>query len=689
LHPAWSYTLRDVGGSLWGALLFALALLAPGCCVARWVNICGFRTKGLREQMAWSLAVSLSAGTLPLVGLVWAVGVVATGWLLVGFGVAAVWMVWRDSPRVDATRRQMLAGAAAALLWAAVVVFSLVDIPHGGGLATSVTTYDHSVRVAMVGTVMRTGVVPANPLYWPGHAAPLRYYYFWYVPAGVVARLAHITARQALIASCVWPLFAVAALLALVGKYLLGWSGAVLRRRWWVSVALMSVTGLDLLVTLLARAGGGTLDGDMEWWSIDQVTSWADTFLWVPHHAASMVCCMFCLLLLWMASREVWSSERLKLAAIAGLSFASGFGLSNYVGAATVLVATAWLVWRAFSADQLRALVACGIAVGVAAVTLVPYLAGLLHRQAGDAGGVGSVLGFKVRMMLQPELLLGLPGLRTLVVHHDFLATEISALLLLPIGYLLELGFFLFVLLSAWRKRAGRSDGEAALLFWVTAGLVFATFLRSQVISTNDFGIRASLLAQFGLLLLGAMVLERSSGGGRVALLGLALFGFAGSAYQVAMLRINLPLREARKDPDLGPLEQRNYALRDAWSALDGLIPADARVQYNVSENDYAVQAQMIHARRQIVSGDEGCDVSFGGESAACPPIQAAIERLYQAKAVGAGEAADLCGSMGAQYLVATSWDPAWSEKDTWVWNLPVIVDRRDVRVVACFRRPR
>ena len=688
MHPAWSYTLRDVGGSLWGAVVFALALLAPGYCVSRWVNVCGFRAKGLREQMAWSLVMSLGAGTLPLVGLVWAVGVVATGWVLVGIGVVAAVMVWRDRPRVDASRRQILAGAAAAMLWAMVVILSLVDLPHGGGLATSVTSFDHSVRVAMVGTVMRTGVVPANPVYWPGHAAPLRYYYFWYVPAGVIARLANITARQALIASCVWPLFSVAALLALFGKYLLAWSGAVLRRRWWIAVALLSVTGLDLLVTLLARAGGGTLDGDMEWWSIDQVSSWADTFLWVPHHAAAMVCCMFCLLLLWRASREDRASERLKLAVIAGLSFASGFGLSNYIGAATVLVATAWLIWRAFSADRIRALIACGIAVGVAAVTLLPYLAGLLHRQAGDAGGAGSVLGFQVRMMLQPELLLGMPGLRTLLVHHNFLATEISALLLLPIGYLLELGFFTFVLLSSWRSRAERSEGDATLLFWVTAALVVATFLRSRVIATNDFGIRASLLAQFGLLLLGALVLERSSGIGRRMLLGLALFGFAGSAYQVVMLRINLPMREAYHDPEVGPLEARNYALRDVWSALDSQIPRDARVQYNVSENDYAVQAQMIHARRQIVSGDEGCDVSFGGESSACAPIQASIARLYQASTVTANEAEGLCASMAAQYLIATSWDPAWANHAGWVWTLPAVVSRPDVRVVACNRGP-
>ena len=346
MQPAWTYTLHDIGGSLWGTVVFALAMMAPGYCMARWTNVCGFRARGLREQMAWSVALSLGVGTIATVALVWIVGVSAAGWLLVGLGLIAAVMFWRARPRMDASLQQRWVFAAIFVAWAIVIVASLVDFPHGGGLAMSVTSYDHSVRTAMVGSVMRTGVVPANPLYWPGHAAPLRYYYFWYVTCGVVARLAHISARQALIASCVWPMFAVAALLALYGRYLLGWSGDQLRRRWWMAVALMSVTGLDIFMVLLSLSVGGTPDGDMEWWSIDQVTSWADTFLWVPHHAAAMVCCMLCLLLLWMASREEQASERVKLAVLAGLSFASGFGLSTYVAAAMAMVATAWLVWR-------------------------------------------------------------------------------------------------------------------------------------------------------------------------------------------------------------------------------------------------------------------------------------------------------------------------------------------------------
>ena len=687
MHPAWIYALRDLGGSLWGTAVFAVAMFAPGYLVGRATNVCAFRTRGLREQMAWSLALSLGAGTIFLVALVWVAGVVAAGWVLAASTLIAGVMWLRAGVKADLSRKQAMACAAAFLIWTLVVVLSLVDLPHGGGLAMSVTSFDHAVRTAMVGTVMRTGVVPANPLYWPGHAAPLRYYYFWYVTCGVVARLAHITARQALIASCVWPMVAVAAMLALYGRYLLGWSGEMLRRRWWMSVALMSVTGLDIFMVLLSMSAGGTPDGDMEWWSISQVTSWADTFLWVPHHAMSMVCCMLCLLLLWMASREAWASERMKLSVLAGLSFASGFGLSNYVGAAMAIVAVAWLVWRLFSPDRVRAFMACAISGLVAAVTVAPYVAQLLHRHDGETRGAGGVLGFGVRMMLSPDILMGIPWLKSLAVHHEFAATQLSALLLLAPGYFVELGFFGFVLVMAMRRQADRNEGESVLLFWTLAALAVSTFLCSQVISTNDFGIRATLLAQFCLLLLGVGVLERCSRRAKVVLLSLALIGVIGTVFQVVVLRVSLPWQEATEDPDVTDLQRINYALRDAWSAADGLIPANARVQYNQVDNDNRQAAYMIQARRQLISVDGGCAVTFGGDASACPGIEKAIRQLFPVQekpTVAATQATALCKTLGAQYLVATRWDPAWQDAQGWVWQLPLVVERPEVRVVTC-----
>jgi len=541
-----------------------------------------------------------------------------------------------------------------------------------------------------VDAVMRTGVVPVNPLYWPGHDAPLRYYYFWYVTCGVVGRIAHISARQALVASCVWPVVGVVAMLALFGRYLLGWRGEVLRRRWWIGVALLSVTGLDLPVVIFNRLAGGTISGDMEWWSIDMVTSWADTFLWVPHHAAALVCCLLCLLLLWMAIDEARRAQRIAMAAIAGLSFAGAFGLSTYVAVAAVGIVGCWVVWRLFYVDRGRVLAAVGIAALVAGVSLGPYVAQLLQHEAGQTQQTaGHVLGLGVREMLDPEMLL--PLFQKMQVVHPVRAREIVALLLLVPGYAIELGFFAAVLWLAQRKRGVRSEGQRALLFWTWSGLAVASFVRSQVIVTNDYGIRASLLPQFFLLLLGVGVLAESSGWLRRALLGLAAIGVCGSVYQVVMLRTFVGWGEAHGDPAMRELVERNYALRDAYSMLQGRIPRDARVQYDSAAGGYFVDAQMLNVGHQVIEEEKGCNVSFGGEASACAAIDGAVGRLFAGRGQGAPSAADaigLCKGLGAEYLVATKWDETWKAQGGWVWQLPAVVERPGVRVVSCTSYP-
>jgi hypothetical protein len=674
--------LRDIGGSVWGTLVFALAMLPPGYWVARWLNFNDFRTRGVREQMAWSLALSLGAGTLPLVGLVWAAGVAVAGYVLAALALVTLVWVLRRRPAMDLSRREAIWFAVVAVAWAALVVASLVDIAHGNGLRMSVTSYDHALRTAFVSAVMRTGVVPVSPLYWPGHDAALRYYYFWYVTCAVVAKLAHISARQALIASCVWPMFAVGAMLALFARYLLAWRGSRLRRGWWIAVALLAVTGLDLLATIGAKAGGDALYADMEWWSIDQVTSWADTFLWVPHHAAGLVCCLLAMLLLFSCGEELSPRGRLKRALVAGLCLASAFGLSTYVTVGAAIVLAAWVAWRLFQSDRWRVLGAAAFAAFVAGVLLVPYLAQLLHHQAGEAGQTGRVLTLGVRQMLDPGMLSSLPGLSALRVRHAFAETQIAALVLLLPGYIAELGFFgLALALVQWAGRE-KSAGERTLLFWTWTGLAAATFLRSVLIETNDYGVRAVLVPQFFLLLVGVLALERSSGWLRRCLLGLAMIGVAGTTYQVALLRVFLPWHETHGDPAMAELSERNAALRDAYADFDLRVPQSARLQYDVSWGGYVGSAELMSADHQIVNSKRACNVSFGGEIAACVPIQRAVDRLYAG--VSGTEAVGLCSGIGAQYLVATRWDRVWQIRESWVWSLPVAVERPEVRIVIC-----
>jgi hypothetical protein len=656
--------------------MFAVALLSPGYLAANTFDLGGFRLRGQSEKLAWSVALSFGVGTLPIVALVWCFGGAVAGYVLLTLTVLALIFALRAGMKIAIDRRILLLGFA----FVSMVILSLVDIGIGQHLWMSVTSYDHGIRTAFVDAVLHTGVVPTNPLYWPGHAAPMRYYYFWYVTCAVVAKLAHISARQALIASCVWPFAGVLATLALYARHLLGWQGSRLRRGWWVAIALLGVTGLDILATIGARLGGDPLYGDMDWWSIDQVSSWADSFLWVPHHVAALICCLMTLLLVRMAT----SGDR-KLAVVAGLSFASAFGLSTYVALATALVLAMWLVWRVFHDDQMQSCITVAIAGSTATVLLLPYLSQLLHRSAGEAKVSHSVVGLAVRQIISPTALTDLSVMRAIHSAHPFVTTQLAALVLLIPGYVAELGFFLVVLLVMQFGRTfreTRSEGEETLLFWTWSGLVAATFLRSQVIATNDYGIRSMLLPQFLLLLIGVLVLQQSSGWFRKTLMTLAIIGAAGTVYQVVLLRVFLPWHESAHDQLELTLSKRNYALRDAYQAMGASIPAGARVQYDPDAGGYFGSSQLLNIHRQIVVDGTLCNASFGGDPAPCAAIQQGVARLYTGSS--ASDATAICSGLRIEYLVANRWDSVWAKQDSWVWSLPLIVDRPNVRIVQC-----
>src|ERR1019366_1911706 len=203
-------------------------------------------------------------------------------------------IVWDDISRLRHRETKLklnrtgVTAIAIAVVWAVFVIAELVDVGVGNHLYLSVTVFDHALRTSFVDAVMRTGVPPSNPLYWPGHAAPMRYYYFWYVLVATAAKLAGVTARQAMIASVAWAGFGLAATLELYCRNFLR-SGAErgtdtphlavpshpsheTTTRWMghpprlaVALGLLAVTGLDILPVLVKALLHMPTDGDMEW----------------------------------------------------------------------------------------------------------------------------------------------------------------------------------------------------------------------------------------------------------------------------------------------------------------------------------------------------------------------------------------------------------------------------------------
>jgi hypothetical protein len=599
-------------------------------------------------------------------------------------------------------RRPQLIGVVMAVAWVGFIIAALVDVHVGNHLYLSVAVYDHALRTAFVDAVMRTGVPPANPLYWPGHAAPMRYYYFWYVLAAAAAKLAGVTARQAFIASVVWAGFGLAAIAALFCRHFLdpAENAAGVRERGWPRVALalglLAVTGLDILPAIAKAVFRLPADADMEWWSGDQVTSWLDSVIWVPHHVAALVCCLFGFLLVWTSKGES-AKQRMLCAVLAGIGFASAFGLSIWVPLGFALVMIAWIVWVLIWERESRARIPVLLGAGVVAVVLLlPYLSELRTAPADNASvgqtNAAHFLQFGIRRIIDPNALLAFPWFAEIARAHPVVAGSVARLLLLIPGYFVELGFFglLLVAVVLAMRRIKLDESARTCLFLTAAALAISTFLRSAVISSNDFGWRSTLIAQFFLLLLAVRWFEGAFGEPRrwvrSVIYATLWIGVAGTVYQQVMLRLYLPVEERLGRPDEAGLSERAMAWREAFDLADKRLPKTAILQFNTDQpSDFFRYAQILHAPRQMVTAFPQCATSFGGSAAPCAGIQAGVARLFAVgAALPADEARAVCASLGATHLVATRWDGVWADRTGWVWGWPAVVETDTVRVVEC-----
>ena len=748
---------------------FAALLLAPGYCIAWACDLLGFRARAAGERLAWGVALSFGAMTIvaillgkygSLAAVCWLGGACALG--CVGIMAREAWSRRRG---LNFTNKRGLIGAGIAAAWVLFVVFELVDVGVGSRLYFSVTVFDHALRTAFVDAVLRTGVPPANPLFWPGHAAPMRYYYFWYVLTAAAARLAGATARQAMIASVAWSGFGLAATLQLYCRNFLGsvsqrgsdaphlaislHSSHETTQRWMarpprlvVALGLLAVTGLDILPVLVKAILRMKTDGDMEWWSAAQVSSWMDSLLWVPHHIAGLVCCLLGFLLVWM-SKGLGGRRRVLCGLIAGLAFASAFGLSTWVALAFAMVMAAWMLWALVWERGSRARVpVLLLAAAVAAMALLPYLAELHGEASGTAtvlaNGVTSpdgkasianngahLLRFGMRHVIPADTLQGIGWVARLARAHPAAEDAAVGLVLLLPGYFVELGFYGLVLLATlWAMLRHRLDEAArTALVLAVAALAVSTFLRSTIVENNDFAMRSILIAQFFLLLLAVVWWEGGFASTnrflRGAMLAMAWIGLAGTVYQAVALRVYLPVEERLGRAEVDGLAARAMAARLGFDAMHRRVARDAVVQYDTAQpGEYFVLAQAIQAGRQMASATPGCGAAFGGDAGACQGVEQGVARLFATDssrgslpatspelpgpsprgassdqklrgpssggALSASQARDECARLGVDDLVATRWDAVWSDPRGWVWTLPAVADTGEVRVLAC-----
>jgi len=287
--------------SIAATLLFSVFLLPPGFLLARFSNVLGFRSASGSERLL--ISVALSIATVPTLAVLLGrfAGTRATLALFIVAAIASALLLANDSGmRSSLTMaRSTKIGLLFMLVWAAVALFSVVDWQIGDRMYPSTIIFDHSVRVPFVSAAIRDGSPPLNPFFNLNGSPRLRYYYYWYVVAALPGQLAGIPARACLNGSILWAGFGLAALVPLFLKRFAGQSE--LRRKSLIGIALLSVTGLDIIAFAVLCSRLHVLISDIEWWDPNQVTSWMGSLLWVPHHVAALIACMMGLVVLFTA----------------------------------------------------------------------------------------------------------------------------------------------------------------------------------------------------------------------------------------------------------------------------------------------------------------------------------------------------------------------------------------------------
>ena len=373
----------------------------------------------------------------------------------------------------------------------------------GDRLYFPASALDNSVRTAFVQSISTTGIPPQNPFFSPGQPVTLRYHYFWLMMCSLAERVGNhgITPRQALMAGAFWCGVGLLALVALYLRLFSPGDPARFRRRSLIAVLLLSITGLDILPTLLllalyARGAVAFVLPSVEWWN-EHVDWFVYTALWAPHALGSLLAGLMGFLLLWKAPEERRAGGLLRYALLGGAALASSIGTSIYVAFVFAVFLAVWTgitIWKRWYRET------AGLAVaGAACLALaLPYMLSLRGPAAAAFGG-GSPIEFTVRAFSFAALVPRWQGM-TNWMYMAFIEAP-----LLPLNYLLELGLFFLAGTIQWRRFRRRggplSRQELACSVMAATSILICTFLRSSVIGSNDLGWRGFLLAQFILLL--------------------------------------------------------------------------------------------------------------------------------------------------------------------------------------------
>jgi hypothetical protein len=700
-----NFMVADLAQTTLATFAFALFLLPSGYLLGLASNAFGMRSRSAAEKILFSAAYSIAVTPILAVLVTRLSSYKVTLALFLLLAVISISTLVRQLPLpagfLSRIQRSTWILLGMMLAWFLLVQFSLADLQIGQRLYVNYVAYDHSVRVPLVEAAARTGVPPLNPFYALGKIPVLRLYYYWYVVCALPMQLLGIGAKACLDASVFWCGLGLASIIPLFLKYVLG-ERENLRRKSVITVALLAVTGLDLIPYFALVFKFHIWLGDMEWWDPNQVSSWLGSLLWVPHHVASLTACMAGLLALSSLDEGNALHQRVWAAVIAGLAFASAAGLSIYVTFTFAIFAICWSVQLLFE-KKIKTFTTT-VAAGVLSLFLSwPYLLDLLSKRsgAGSIAGAGERFAFFAIRGFPPAL----QFLEKLGIHNSLLL-GLAKMPILLIVYVFEFGFFALIMLLCLRHdaRSPTPLSRQRRMMWMMliVSLLTMSVVQSDSSGTNDLGFRGMLVVQFILLLWsGPIVYDFFFGNDGTAKMGLGVpwikfsivftlvLGVAGTAYQLLALRCYAPMVDAKKlirtetflgSPGFG---ERTYWMREGFGQLSRLTSSLATVQYNPLRDEVAIAH--LYSTRQAVMGDMECGSTFGGDPQECKKALPYFAAVFNAPDVVRSWNLDrFCDAYQVNVLVATDTDPVWNDPYSWVWTRPSLLTNPSLRAVAC-----
>jgi hypothetical protein len=491
----------------------------------------------------------------------------------------------------------------------------------------------------------------------------LFYYFYWHMVAGWVMRGGGhaLNAMSTSIAGAAWALLVFLAVLRMYIREITG-ADEDLHTRWRRSTILLLVTGLNLIAAGLCLLERHDFDArHLAWWNIPPVESWLSTFLWVPQHVISLSAGLTGLLLARRAASQRFDRGSLGYCLLAGMCFASAAGASVWVAFAIGSGAACWIAWCLAQRDwpEARVFVLAGC---FAFILNLPYLLYLRRVDAAHVNPVGvTVRGFSLVEPITDSM----PRLEAAAVR----------LVALPINYFLEFGFYAVAagiyLSEVRRRKRSLLQIEKMGLVVTAASVLLVTFLQSKL-ATNDLGMRGSLPAQFFLLLISVLVLDRQPSMWHAIwqkkaiprILALfAFIGFAGSMYDWTVGRFSevFGYRDAMIVRDTHP--NLRYQIRQAYDFVHARTPARAVVQQNPDQR--WAQLYGMYGDRPVAVSDVLHGSLFSVPQREYQDTMDQVKQIFQP-----GVSGDAVRKIVRRYSIAAvivrRTDPAWDAATGW-----------------------